>query len=475
MIAKITQEQIIAIERAYCEISLANFIKRAWHVLEPNTQLKWGWALDAICEHLEAITKGHIRNLLINVPPGMMKSLITSVFWPAWEWGAAKKPYLRVLGTSYIKDISTRDSTRMRRLIESDWYQSKWPIQLLGDQNAKTKFENDKTGARESMAFTSLTGSRGDRLIFDDPLSVNAAYSMAELNEAERVFCEALPTRVNNDSSAIIGIMQRLHTKDTSGIILDRKLNYVHLCLPMEYEAARHCRTIIGFSDPRTKDGELLHPERFNADWVANKKIELREYGYAAQMQQLPSAKEGNVFKRQWFKISECLPAGCSFVSGWDIAATENGGDYACRVKIAKDKEGNFYVVDVIRERVSPAQLEKLMLQTAQIDGYNCAISIPQDPGAAGKIVVDHAIKKLSGYAVTSSTETGSKRLRVQAFAAQLEAGNVSLLKGDWNAAYIDELCNFPTGKNDDQVDASSRAFNELALKNNYDWSVYND
>ena len=79
---------LLNIERELCKRSFAEFAKRAWHVLEPSAELKWGWALDAICLHLEAVTDGRINRLLMNVPPGSMKSLLTGVMWPAWEWGA---------------------------------------------------------------------------------------------------------------------------------------------------------------------------------------------------------------------------------------------------------------------------------------------------------------------------------------------------------------------------------------------------
>src|SRR6185312_1657638 len=135
------------------------------------------------------------------------------------------------------------------------WYQERWPIVLTGDQNAKTKFENDKTGFREAMAFQSMTGSRGDRIILDDPLSVDQAQSEAELKNAEITFTESLPTRLNSAQSAKIVIMQRLNERDTAGLNLSKQLDYVHVCLPMEFEPSRRCSTKIGFKDPRTKDG----------------------------------------------------------------------------------------------------------------------------------------------------------------------------------------------------------------------------
>jgi len=209
------------LEREACKRKLSTFAKEAWHVLEPATELKWGWALDAICEHLEAVSNGDILQLLMNVPPGSMKSLLTGVIFPAWEWGPLNKPEMRYLGTAHKQDLAVRDNLKCRRLIQSQWYQERWPLILTGDQNAKTKFENDKTGFREAMAFGSMTGSRGDRVILDDPHSVDDANSPTKLAADITTFREALPSRVNNDKSATIVIMQRLNEGDVSAVALE--------------------------------------------------------------------------------------------------------------------------------------------------------------------------------------------------------------------------------------------------------------
>lgn len=305
---------IHALEALNLSSSLAEFAQAAWHVLEPSAPLKWGWALDAICEHLEAVTSGEINRLLMNVPPGCMKSLMTGVIWPAWEWtkfevdpktGARKYKYrsYRYLGTSHKQELAVRDSMKCRRLITSDWYQARWPMRIMSDQNAKMKFENADTGFREAMAFTSMTGSRGDRVILDDPLSVDDAQSEAELLNAERTFLEALPTRVNNEDSAIVVIMQRLHENDTSGLILSRKLGYCHLMLPMRFEPHRRCVTEIGFKDPRKKDGELLFEERFPEKQVKELERTLGEYATAGQLQQRPSPRGGGLFKTKFIRL----------------------------------------------------------------------------------------------------------------------------------------------------------------------------
>ena len=458
----------IELDRAIAAQSFAGFVRAAWHVLEPSSELKWGWSLDAICQHLEAVTKGDIKRLLINVPPGCMKSLLAGVLWPAWEWGPQGRPGLRYLGTAHKQDLGVRDNLKCRRLIQSEWYQARWPLKLTGDQNAKTKFENDHTGFREAMAFTSMTGSRGDRIILDDPLSVDHANSDADLRAAELTFTEALPTRVNNDESAIVVIMQRLHEKDTSGIILKRDLGYVHLCLPMRFEAERKCVTSIGFEDPRTYDGELLFPERFPEATVKALEKTMGSYASAGQLQQRPAPREGGMFKRAWFPVVRAIPAGTRFVRGWDLAATEGAGDWTVGVKIGRQKNGRFIIANVVRDRKSSAGVERLLLNTASQDGYECTISIPQDPGQAGKAQTSYFVQQLAGYTVKTSTESGDKVTRAGPLAAQAEAGNVDILEGDWNDAFFEEITIFPNGTKD-QTDAASRAFNELVMGSKFD------
>lgn len=308
------------------EESLAEFAMQAWHVLEPSAELKWGWALEAICDHLEAVNMGQIHRLVMNVPPGSMKSLLTGVLFPAWEWGPRGMANMRYLSTAHKQDLAVRDNLKCRRLITSEWYQSRWPVKLVGDNNQKTKFENDSTGFREAMAFTSMTGSRGDRVILDDPLSVDDANSEAALAAAETTFREALPTRVNNDQSAIIVIMQRLHEKDTTGIILKEQLGYEHLCLPMRFERAKRCSTSIGFVDPRKEEGELLFPERFSEKTVNELERTLGEYATAGQLQQSPAPAGGGILKVSHFQLwpdKEELPVFDYVLQSVDAAYTE--------------------------------------------------------------------------------------------------------------------------------------------------------
>jgi len=115
--------EYVAAEREYCRRKLSNYIRRAWHVIEPVQPYSHGWHIDAICEHLEAVSDGHIKRLMIAVPPGSMKSLSTAVFWPTFEWGPRNQPHLRTVATSHSEALAGRDNLRAKRLVTSDWYQ----------------------------------------------------------------------------------------------------------------------------------------------------------------------------------------------------------------------------------------------------------------------------------------------------------------------------------------------------------------
>jgi hypothetical protein len=281
--------------RARCERSLYAFVREAWHVLEPSTQFIGNWHLEAICEHLEAVSAGLITRLLINIPPGSMKSLLVSSFWPAWEWGPRSMMSLRYLTTSFAEVAVGRDCRRMRDLILSDWYQKHWPDVVLR-RVGEFSFENTMTGCRDGVSFGSLTTKRADRLIIDDPHSVFKAESKPERQASVRKFREGAINRLNDQQrSAIVVVMQRLHSGDIAGEIMDTGMDYVQLVLPMEYESGRHCATSLGFSDPRSAEGELLCPSRWSRAVCDDLKRDMGPVGYASQYQQRPVPRGGGI------------------------------------------------------------------------------------------------------------------------------------------------------------------------------------
>ena len=289
------------------EGGLINFVRYFWDVLEPQTEFVEGEALDAICQHLEAVTFGDINRLLINVPPGFMKSLLTDVFWPAWEWGPMEMPHLRYVAFSYAAGLTERDNGKFRDLITSQKYQELWGDKFKTRKIGEVKITNDKTGSKLATSVGGIgTGERGDRIILDDPHNVKEGESEAVRGETVRWFRESLSNRLNSmEQSAIVVIMQRVHEADVSGTIIENGFaDYVHLMIPMEYDAGRHCTTPI-WTDWREEDGELAWPERFPTKVVDDLKASLGPYAYAGQYQQAPAPRGGGIFKRDWWQLWE--------------------------------------------------------------------------------------------------------------------------------------------------------------------------
>lgn len=456
--------------RAKCR-TLAGFIEEFWPIIEPKKELKFGWALLAMCRHLTAVSEGLIQFLLMTVPPGMMKSLML-VFWTAYEWGPLGRPDIQVLATSYSQPNVLRDNVKLRRLVESEKFQTLWPLVLRDDQNAKGKFENTGSGFSEARPFSSMTGGRGDRVKVDDPHSTETAESETERATTVRIFREGISDRLNDSAtSAIVIIMQRLHEQDVAAVALELDIGFVHLNLPMEFDPERACRTYVGgelfFEDPRTEEGELLFPERFPSTEIERLKRAKGSYAYSGQYQQRPTPRTGGMFQRGDFEIVDAVPAGAVRCRAWDFAATvQKAGrqpDWTVGLRMAH-VGGVFYVEDVLRDRWSPGDVEKNLKATASQDGIEVRVRIPEDPGAAGKADAATKIKLLAGYDVTAVRPTGEKSVRAKPASAQAQAGNVKLVRGRWNDTFLDEVCSFPNAQHDDQVDAFADALNELAL-----------
>lgn len=475
---KLNESDLLAVEREYCARSLANFAKRAWPILEPSTDLKWGWAVEAICDHLEAVTRGEIYRLLMNVPPGTMKSLLTSVIWPAWEWGAQAKPSMRYLSTAHKQDLAVRDSTKCRRLIQSDWYQRLWPIELTGDQNAKTKFENAQTGFREAMSFGSMTGSRGDRVLLDDPHSVDDANSRVKLAADIKTFREALPSRVNNDDSAILIIMQRLAVGDVSDVALE--LGYEHLLIPMRYEQGRS-KFVIGKGDPRTKDGELMFPERFSEETVKRLELSLGSQAAAGQLQQRPEARGGNLIKGEWFQLYTMPPKIKYRIIYADTAQkAKQHNDYTVLECWGLGDDGKIYLLDMIRgkwevpelERRVPIFWNKQKSMDAKRFGALRALKIEDASSGTGLI---QKIKKDASTPIPVSgiTRVRDKYTRVTDILGYIEAGMVCVpANASFTSDFIAECEAFTADDshpNDDQIDPMVDAINDMLGGSSYD------
>lgn len=317
---------------------LLSFVRYFWHILEPGTPFVEGWPLEAVCQHLEAVTFGEITNLLINVPPGFMKSMLTDVFWPAWEWGPQKLAHLRYVAFSYSSSITERDNGKFRDLITHADFQALYKDEVRVRKTGETKITNMKHGWKLASSVGGVgTGERGDRIILDDPHNVKESESETVRTETVRWFRESMSSRLNNiQTGAKIVIMQRVHEDDVSGVILSLKLPYVHLMISMHYrwdadENGQPYTTEIGWSDPRWREDPdecedvLAWPARFPEDAVDDLEITLGPYAAAGQLEQTPEPRGGGILKRDfWQPWTGKFPAFSYVFASLDGAFTED-------------------------------------------------------------------------------------------------------------------------------------------------------
>jgi predicted phage terminase large subunit-like protein len=261
-------------------------------------------------------------------------------------------------------------------------------------------------------------------------------------------------------------IMQRLHANDLSSHVLAEG-GWEHLCLPMRFERGRMQTTRIGWSDPREEEGQLLCPRLFSEERVRAMEKPLGSYGAAGQLQQRPVPRQGGMFQRQWFRIVDKVPANVRRVRYWDRAATQGGGCFTCGVLLARTSDGCYIVEDVVRGQWSTGRRDEIMLHTAQADRTRYGdqqphIIVEREGGSSGLDSVWATARLFDGFPMHAIRPTGNKETRAEPFAAQCEAGKVSLVCAPWNHAYIEELSLFPMGTYADQVDASSGSYNYL-------------
>lgn len=307
--------------------SFRKYIPECWKLIEPATPYQSNWSTDAMADHLEACSRREITKLLIMIPPRHMKSSTVAVAWPSWDW--THTPSDRFLFCSYALTLSIRDSTRSRRVMQSSWYRRRWGhmFQMTGDQNAKMRYENDKSGYRIASAVeATATGEGGDYVVIDDPHNIKDIGSDVKRVAVLDWWDQVMPTRVNDAKRGVfIVVMQRCHEADLAGHIM-KAGGFEILRLPAEFEMDKR-KTSIGWSDPRTKKGELLWPARFGQAEIDHLKRVLGPYGAAGQLQQRPAPAEGGIFKRQWFQLwphDQKLPAFEFIVQSYDTAFTKD-------------------------------------------------------------------------------------------------------------------------------------------------------
>lgn len=328
--------QLLDIDRTNYEDSLYDFMRAAWPIFDAH---RWvdGWALQAICEHLQAVIDGEIKRLLINIPPRCGKSASCSIALLPWCWAQRDHSFTSGPGVSFLyasfKDsLSLRDATKCRNVLESNWYQTYWGdrFQLTQDQNSKSRFRNDKAGERliTSIGAKGATGDGGDIIVIDDPNSAKEIESELAIQSVIDWWDGVMGTRLNDiDEGAFIEIQQRVAANDLTGHILENQVDdWVHLVLPMHYEPERSFITTIGWKDPRLIPGELLWPERFSAQAVDRLASQMGSWRAAGQLEQRPVPRGGGIIKTEWWLPwpEKRLPAMDYIIAYLDTAYTED-------------------------------------------------------------------------------------------------------------------------------------------------------
>jgi len=448
---------------------LREFTKAAWPTIEPGSEYTSGWHLDAISDHLEAVIDGSIKRLIINIPPRHSKSISTAVVLPAWTW--VTQPSKKFLYASYSASLSIRDSTKCRRLIDSPWYQAHFgdKFHLSGDMNQKSRFENSENGIRLSTSVAgSLTGEGGDCIILDDVNNVVEADSQKVRQGVIDWWDQAMQSRLNDPKTgAFIVIQQRVNEQDLTGHILANELGneWDHLVLPARYEIGHPTpvRSSLGFTDPRTEEGELLWPERFGEKELSTLERGLGSYAAAGQLQQRPSPKGGGILKASWWVPweREDQPEVSYVIQSWDTAfETKESSSYSARTTWGVFKHQGYdclIVLDMWYDKVNYPELRKLA-QEAYDDWEPDAVLIEKKASGASLI----ADLRMAGVPVLAYSPDRDKVARAHASSALLEDGRIYYPKRKWAEDLISICASFPAAKNDDVVDTCTQAWLRL-------------
>lgn len=405
---------------------------------------------------------------MIFAPPGSAKSSYASVVFPSKYLG--QEADRRLILASYGDDLARKMGRRVRSIVKQARYRGIFSAELTAESAAAQEFS--LTNGSEFMAagiLSGITGNRAHGIIIDDPVKGREqANSEAVSEKTWSAYNDDLKTRLIPGGWVVL-IQTRWSEKDLAGRILPAGWkgesgvfrcqdgqDWRVLCLQAR------CDTD---SDPLGRArGEYLWPEWFDRKHWAQ--FEDNPRTWASLYQQLPSPLSGDLFKPDRIQVIDALPADAhDFTRGWDLASIAGGGDWTAGAKIGRLADGRFVIADMVRVQEGPDERDATMVATASRDGRSTKISIPQDPGQAGKTQIAYLTRKLQGYRVKATPETGDKVTRAEPFAAQVNVGNVVMVRGAWNDALINEMRVFPNGSNDDQIDACSRTFAELIEK----------
>jgi len=459
--------------------SLFEYARDAWEIVEPSKELVANWHLGLIAEHLEAVDQGQIQNLLINQPPGTTKSLMTSVFWPTWTW--AHEPGARFLCASYEQGLSTRDATKARAILDSEWYRQRWGDQVAfaKDQNQKTYYLNTKRGWRLSTT----PGARGlgehpTHIVIDDPAKVRGVHSEADRQALIEWWTGTVVTRGMSGDVRRVVVAQRLAENDLPGYLLkEYGDDWVHINLPMRYEEGAMKATVLGGFDPRKEEGELLCPELFDEEKVRELESTMGPYFAAGQLQQRPAPSTGGIFQRPLFlyyrqeetkhgpvfvltdreqKQRTVLARDCMFFQTVDTAMkVKQTNDYTvCTTFVLTPQPFALLVHDVFRARlVVPEQYAAIMRERTR---YPVKMQAVEDRQSGTGIIQEGMRNGTPFFPLQPDVDKVTRCVPLTILYQNGMVYHRAAAQAPWLEAFETELLLFPNGEYDDQVDTAA-------------------
>lgn len=395
-----------------------------------------------IAEHLEAVERGDIDRLMINMPPRHGKSELASRRFPAWFLG--RHPGKSVIAASYNSDLATDFGRQVRNIVATDEYRALFDTKLADDARAANRWNTKDGGAYVAAGVgTAITGRGADILLIDDPLKDREeADSELQRNKVWDWYTSTAYTRLAPGGRVVV-IQTRWHEDDLSGRLLAEEARGGDKWEVLELPAINDA-------------GEALWPEFYPLSTLERYRAVLPARDWSALYQQRPSPEEGDYFKREWFRYYDTLPAHLRMYGASDYAVTAKGGDYTVHVVCGVDPDDNLYVVDLWRSQAeSHIWVEEFLNLAAKYKPLQWTEESGQIIKSLGPFI-DRRMRERRVYCRREQiTSVADKPTRCRSFQARAAMGKVYLPhNAPWVADLQQELLNFPTGKHDDQVDA---------------------
>lgn len=403
---------------------------------------------------MQRVVDGDIQRLAISTPPGHAKSDTITRRLPLF-WGR-RHPEDAIVLTGYSQTFAERNLSYTARELARE-------LGELGESATALDEWRLASGGRIVVRGVGAapTGINPiSLLVCDDPIRDRAqAASTVQRDAIWQWWQGSIVQRFWPRTRAIV-IATRWHEHDLIGRLKAHGGDdWVFVNLP----------AIAGEQDPvGRRPGEALWPEAKPLAFLERQRAEMGDYEFEAVFQGNPTPREGAFFKAPMATIVPAAPVGGQVVRAWDIASTEGAGDYTAGVKMTM-LAGRYWVIDVVRGRWDTAERNRVIRQTAEMDGPACRQIVPQDPGAGGKDMAASLVRLLAGFPVKAVRVTGDKQTRADPLSAQVNAGNVDIVRAGWNAVFLEELRQFPAGAHDDQVDAAADAFAALTARRTID------